>query len=119
MHRLKDLGLITLIGALLVGCGESDNAYIPPGREVLYWKNIECEIEDSWFNVATPVLCSGWVRVRSNEYDLERTFDFNGYRAGEMRSYVRDNTTITCEMYSWVLDDTGEVTRRMLNKITE
>lgn len=111
---------VIVLALLLLGCGRERNSVQSRiERDHLYWKDVECEIEDSWFNTAVPALCSGWVRVRLDEYGLEETFDLQGFEASEMRTYVRHNKTITCEMYSWVLDSTGEVTRRMLNKITE
>lgn len=114
--------LIALTIVLLCGCEKgaySSQSQSQMEREHLYWKDIECKIEDSWFNAAVPALCTGWIEVKTEEYGIEETFVLRGYEASEMRDYVRDNETITCEMYSWVLDSTGEVTRRMLNKITE
>ena len=121
-YILGILIIIVIVSMLLLlcGCGEvTDSTQSPIESEVLYWKDVECEIEDYWFNAAVPTLCSGWVKVKSEEYNLEETFDLHGFEASEMRDYVEDNKTITCEMYSWVLDNTGEVTRRMLHKITE
>ena len=116
------LVIVVIVSVLLLlsGCGrEKSSIQFSKEREHLYWKDIECQIEDSWFNAAVPALCNGWIEVKSDEYGLEETFNLHGFEASEMRTYVRDNKTITCEMYSWVLDSTGEVTRRTLSRVVK
>lgn len=84
----------------------------------LYWKDIECIVKDCdykyWYASGTHFKAN--ITVYSDEYDLTQTFDLNGYDAKTCESLSKGDI-VTCELYSWVMDSTGEVIRREINRL--
>ena len=60
-----------------------------------------------------------YVTVRSDEYQLTYTDEFTGSGAfgyPEQGNYRRGDI-VKAEMYSWVMDSTGEIVRREIHKV--
>lgn len=108
---------------LLPACGDisNDPDYDPPERPHLYWKDIDAEVVDinkrHWFGGTHWYQVN--ITVRNDEYDLECTKTYKGsgmfgcpsqwgYEVGDI---------VSAELYSWVMDSTGEVVKREINKI--
>lgn len=85
-------------------------------EEHLYWKEVDCVIEDTDIEYWGIGHIAGTVKVYNSEYDLREEFDIYGRDAMELRD-KSEGDIVKCEMYSWVNVDTGEVVRRQLNNI--
>ena len=102
----------------LTGCGlePAERAEQPH----LYWKDIEVVVESvskkHWFATVHRYELS--VTVYSEEYDLQKTLDFysSGMFAPEYWNLEKGDV-VTAELYSWVMDSTGEVVRRSINQL--
>ena len=114
------LAFIVLFG--LYACAyEPDPNYKPPEREHLYWKDIDVVVKDvdkrTWF--ATVHRYELKITVYSEEYDLEKTLHYSG--SGMLTNIpgwsAKEGETLKAQLYSWVIDSTGKVVRRDINKI--
>ena len=59
------------------------------------------------------------ITVYSEEYDLEKTLHYSG--SGMLTNIpgwnAKEGDVLRAQLYSWVMDSTGTVTRRDINKI--
>ena len=115
-------GILFIFVILLVGCSfESNQNYVPKEQPHLYWKDIDVVVTDidkrHWF--ATVHRYEVNITVHSEEYNISKTLNYQSsgafavipgwdYEVGDV---------IKAELYSWVMDSTGEVMRRDINKI--
>lgn len=113
--------LLLLLCFSFSGC-EPNKDYKPREREHLYWKDINVKVTDIELTHSFAVTHRYRlnITVYSEEYDLEESFEY--YSQGFManlpncaESEVGD--TVKAELYSWVLDSTGEVVRRQINQV--
>ena len=123
---MKKILTILLILALIlctVGCAGNSNTtdYTIPEEPHLYWKDIDVVVTDidkqHWF--AGTHWYSVQITVESEEYNLERTIEFKGSGAfGKPGQWdYKTGDIVTAQLYSWVMDSTGEVVRRKINTI--
>lgn len=84
----------------------------------LYYKTIEVVITDydykHWF--ATAHQYQATITVKSDEYDLEKTFFLNGDNAKQMESYKKGDT-INAELFTWKIDSNDTIVKRSINKL--
>lgn len=84
----------------------------------LYYKTIEVVITDydykHWF--ATAHQYQATITVRSDEYDLEKTFFLNGDNAKQMEKYKKGDT-INAELFTWKIDSNNTIVKRSINKL--
>ena len=116
------LTLIVFMVSIFCGCGyEPDPNYVPPEQPHLYWKDIDVVVTEidkrHWFASTHWYVVN--VTVESEEYGLEQTFEIKGYGAFGCPSQwnYQDGDIVKAELYSWVMDSTGEVTKRTINRI--
>ncbi len=122
---MKKIGLtiiLTFILVLFSGCevykGTSHQQAEQPH---LYWKDIDVIVTDidkrHWFAGTHWYVVS--VTVQSEEYGLSATFQIEGSGAfGCPPQWEYDmGDTVKAQLYSWVLDSTGEVIKRKINQI--
>ena len=120
----KYILIITLIMILcLTGCNTNtgDQEYQVPEQPHLYWKDIDVMITDinkrHWF-AGTHWYVVG-LTVKSEEYGLTETFEIKGSGAfgcpGAWK--YEEGQVVKAELYSWVIDSTGEVVKRKINMI--
>ena len=121
----KFLYIISCIVLLfsLTACGESMAMEQQPPKERphLYWKEIEVEVVNidkrHWFAGTHHYVVD--VTVYSEEYNLTKSFT---YQAGEAFAVIpcwnyQKGDIIKAELYSWVMDSTGEIVKRDINKV--
>ena len=105
---------------VFVGC-EYKTDYIPPKRPHLYWKDIDVVVIDvskrHWY-VSTHWYTVN-VTVESEKYGLKQTFTFkgSGVFGRPLQWDYKEGDVIKAELYSWVMESTGEVTRREIHRI--
>ena len=116
------LMLIILLVSVFGGCGyEPDPNYVPPEQPHLYWKDIDVVVTEidkrHWFASTHWYVVN--VTVESEEYGLEQTFEIKGSGAFGCPSQwnYQKGDIVKAELYSWVMDSTGEVTKRTINQI--
>lgn len=114
--------LVCLVLCSLCACSyEPDPNYRPPEQPHLYWKDIDVVVKNvdkrTWF--ATVHRYELNITVYSEEYDLEKTLHYSG--SGMLTNIpgwnAKEGDVIQAQLYSWVMDSTGKVTRRDINKI--
>lgn len=95
--------------------------YEPKEQPHLYWKDIDVVVENvdsrHWFASTHHYIV--YVTVKSDEYQLTYTDEFAGsgaFGCPEQWNY-RKGDVVKAEMYSWVMDSTGEVVRREIHKV--
>lgn len=122
MKKISILALLLIF--VLTGCGVSSaepHNYVPKEQPHLYWKDIDVEVtsinKHHWF--ASTHHYKVDITVYSEEYNLTKTF--NNYASGAFAvipgwDYEKGDI-IKAELYSWVMDSTGEVVRRDINRI--
>jgi hypothetical protein len=120
----KCILIITIIIILcLTGCSTDikDNTYQPQEQPHLYWKDIDVLVTDidrrRWF--AGTHWYEVKITVESEEYGLIENFTIKGSGAfGCPHEWdYEEGQIVQAELYSWVMDSTGEVVRRDINKI--
>lgn len=111
------IALIIII--CLTGCTKNQT-YQAPERPHLYWQDIDVVVTDvnrrQWFAKTTWYLVE--YTVTSEEYGLTQTFyaqDCGLWRPQEWD--YEEGQILTAELYSWVMDSTGEVVRREINQV--
>lgn len=67
-----------------------------------------------WF--ATAHQYQATITVRSDEYDLEKTFFLNGENAKQMESYKKGDM-INAELFTWKIDSNDTIVKRSINKL--
>lgn len=95
--------------------------YTPVEQPHLYWKDIDVVVQNvdqrSWF--ATVHRYELNITVYSEEYGLEKTLHYSG--SGMINSIpgwnAKEGDILSAQLYSWVMDSTGEIVKRDINKI--
>lgn len=112
--------LVSLLFTFLCGCTQNTQSE-PTERPHLYWKDIDVVVENvdsrHWFASTHHYIV--YVTVRSDEYQLTYTDEFAGSGAfgyPEQGNY-RKGDIVKAEMYSWVMDSTGEMVKREIHKV--
>ena len=107
--------LVSLLFTFLCGCTQNTQ-FEPTEQPHLYWKDIDVVVENvdsrHWFASTHHYIV--YVTVRSDEYQLTYTDEFAGSGAfgyPEQGNY-RKGDIVKAEMYSWVMDSTGEIVRQ-------
>ena len=116
------LTLIALMISIFCGCGyDPDNNYVPPEKPHLYWKDIDVVVVEidkrHWFASTHWYVVN--VTVKSDEYGLEQTFEINGsgaFGCPQQWNYEKGDI-VKAQLYSWVMDSTGEVTQRTIHRV--
>ena len=116
----KIFAIILMLGCLFIFAGCDYEPVERPEQPHLYWKDIEVVVEDvvqkHWFATVHRYELS--ITVYSEEYNLRKTF--NSYTSGMVTPNgwnSQEGDVITAELYSWVMDSTGEVVRREINRL--
>lgn len=118
--KILSLFLCLCICFSFSGC-ESNKNYRPKEVEHLYWKDIDVEVIDikltHWFAITHRYVLN--ITVYSEEYDLEETFEyhFQGPHSLPDCAESKEGDIVKAELFSWVLDSTGEVTKREIHKV--
>ncbi len=116
------LTLVAIMALGLCACSfERDPNYVPPEQPHLYWKDIDVEVvsvsQQSWF--ATVHRRKLTITVKSEEYGLEKTLYYES--SGMINDIpcwdAKKGDIVRAQLYSWVMDSTGQVTRRDINKL--
>lgn len=116
----RNLITILLFLFMLSGCTQGYQ-YTTKEKPHLYWKDIEVEVENvnrqHWF--ATTHRYSVQISVKNEEYQLTFTEEFYGSGAfGCPHQWeYNEGDIVKAELYSWVMDSTGEVIRREIHRI--
>lgn len=122
---MKKLFLILLLLLILLsGCDSQQSEDVQMSEKEqphLYWKDIDVVVENvdirHWFaSTHHYIVC---ITVRSHEYQLTYTDEFTGsgaFGCPEQGNY-RKGDIVKAEMYSWVMDSTGEIVRREIRKV--
>ncbi len=112
--------LTTLALWFLTGCLPYDktNNLGQTEKPHLYWKEIDVVISDidkrHWYASGHHYTID--LTVRSDEYGLSESFSLNGMDAAAKWEYS-EGDTVKAELFSWVIDSTGEVTKREINQV--
>jgi hypothetical protein len=98
---------------------EPDPNYSPPESPHLYWKDIDVVItdiqKDRSFN-GRLYFYKVTVTVKSKEYNLEEDFTFEGNNWYPPKFWnAKKGDTVKAQLYSWVMDSTGQIVKRRLN----
>lgn len=119
------LVILAVIITAILGCWvmhemltyKPDPNYVPPEKPHLYWKDIDVVITDiqkdrSLNNRFLRVI----VTVKSKEYNLEEDFIFEGNWYYRPKFWdAQEGDIIKAQLYSWVMDSTGQVVKRDIN----
>ena len=113
---------ILLIILLFAGCcTNTTTKYQPTEQPHLYWKDIDVTVTNvdkrHWF--AGTHWYEVTVYVHSDEYDLDGSYTEKGSGAfGCPGSWQYERGDIVkAKLYSWVMDSTGKVIKREINKV--
>jgi cellulose synthase/poly-beta-1,6-N-acetylglucosamine synthase-like glycosyltransferase len=94
---------------------ESESEYVPPEEPHLYWKDIDVVVTDiTKRRSLNGRHYSVTITVKSEEYGLEETFTY--HKQKQYWNYDKGET-VKAQLYSWVMDSTGEIVKRQLNKV--
>lgn len=111
--------ILTLLLCYLTGC--SQHPIYKQEQPHLYWKNIDVVVEnvDNMGYFAITHRYRTRVTVYSEEYQLTYTDEFIGSGAfGKPEQWnYKQGDVVKAELYSWVMDSTGEVVKRRINKV--
>lgn len=120
--KVISLMMVVVIAIILCACSfEPDPNYKPPEQPHLYWKDIDVVVvsvsRNTWF--ATVHRRKMSIAVKSEEYGLEKTLH---YESSGMFNDIpcwdaQEGDVVKAQLYSWVMDSTGQVTRRDINKL--
>lgn len=120
----KTISIFFIIIFLFSLCGcefENNTNYVQPEEPHMYYKDIDTKIIDidkkHWF--ASTHWYEVRLTVRSDEYNLEETFEIKGSGAfGQPKEWEYEKgDTVSVKLYSWVMDSTGEVVKRKINNV--
>ena len=112
-----------MIALLLTACEipEQNQNYTPPEQPHLYWKDIDVVVTDVYYRrwFAGTHWHEVTVTVESEEYGIigSCVFKGSGYFGVPKQSGYKVGDVVKAQMYSWVMDSTGEVVRRAINTI--
>lgn len=118
---MKKFASFITFAAILLFSACSCSSYTPKEQPHLYWKDIDVVITDidkrHWFAGTHWYVVE--ITVESEEYGLEETFEIEGSGAFGCPEQWRyeEGQTVKAELYSWVMDSTGEVVRREINQV--
>lgn len=122
MKRVLVLFLSLFIIFSFVGCEYNSFSLKKEEQEHLYWKDINVEVVDIYhaYWYATTPRHQLTITVYSEEYDLKETFIYSS--SGMMVNFPncansKVGDIVKAELYSWVIDSTGEVTRRQIHQV--
>lgn len=121
-HFIKSCRLLSIMLGLifLTGCFPHNKDYDFKSKETphLYWKDIEVVIADidkrHWY--ASSHHYKIYLTVENDEYGLSQSFTIDGSKAKEKWEWNKGDT-VKAELFSWVMDSTGEVVRREINQV--
>lgn len=122
IRKSLSLALAAIMMLSLCACSfEPDQNYKPPEQPHLYWKDIDVEVvsvnQHTWF--ATVHRRKLTITVKSEEYGLEKTLYYES--SGMINDIpcwnAKEGDIVKAQLYSWVMDSTGQVTRRDINKL--
>ena len=122
----KNLFLFTIfvVAFLLPGCTIQQTESVSSERKEqphLYWKDIDVVVTsiDKKYWYASTHWYEVKVSVESEKYQLTYTDIFKGSGAfGRPLQWEYDKgDTVKAELYSWVMDSTGEVIRREIHRV--
>lgn len=114
---------ITIIAVLLAGCKfhVSDPNYTPPEQPVRYYKEIDVVVTGVYYRrwFAGTLRHEVTVRVESVEYGISGSFSFrgSGYFSATKQASYKEGDVIKAELYSLVMNSTGEIVERRINRI--
>lgn len=122
----KFITVFLLILILSVGYGCTDSQLCYENTEVtenlhLYWKDVDVEVIDIdkkyWYSVVPRYEVK--ITVKNEEYSLIYTDTIKGSGAFGCPSQWRykEGDIIKAELYSWVIDSTGEVVKRKIHRV--
>jgi len=113
--------LCLVIFSISVFCGCENSDYIPPEEPHLYWKDIDVVVTDvskqHWYATTHRYIVN--VTVQSEEYGLTQTFTFRGsgaFGCPPQWNYQKGDI-VKAQLFSWVMDSTGEVTKRQIHQV--
>ena len=121
---MKKFLIATLIAILfLTACSvETENiTYQPKDQPHLYYKDIDVEIisidRAHWYASTHWYVVN--LAVKSEEYGLTESFEIKGSGAFGCPSQwdYKEGQIVQAELYSWVMDSTGEVIRRQISQV--
>lgn len=122
MRRILSISLVILICLSLCACDMPVNEnYAPKEQPHLYWKDIDVTVtsvdQRSWFSTVHRNVM--YITVESEEYGLTKSFTLES--SGVINNIgcwdCKVGDVIKAELYSWVMDSTGEVIRRDIHKL--
>lgn len=111
--------ILTLLLCFLTGC--SQRPIYKQEQPHLYWKDIDVVVENidnvGWF-AGVPRYRTR-LTVYSEEYQLTYTDEFVGSGAfGKPIQWgYKQGDIVKAELYSWVMDSTGEIVKREINRV--
>lgn len=104
------------------GCATTQNEKLGTNEEPhLYWKDIDVVVtsvnKKHWY--ASTHWYEVRVTVESEQYQLTYTDTFKGSGAFGCPSQwgYSEGDIVTAELYSWVMDSTGEVLKRQIHRV--
>lgn len=115
--------IMLLIILCLTSCNieSSNREYQVQEQPHLYWKDIDVVVTDidkrHWF--ATTNWYAVNITVKSEEYGLIENFEIkeSGAFGCPKEWNYEEGQTVKAQLYSWVMDSTGEIIRRDIDKI--
>lgn len=113
--------LVTTICLASCHTEATDQTYQAPEQPHLYWKDINVTIVDidkkHWFAGTHWYVVD--LTVESEEYKLIETFEIKGSGAFGCPSAwnYEEGQVVEAKLYSWVMDSTGEVVKREINRV--
>jgi hypothetical protein len=132
MKGIKKLFILVIISILCLfafyGCTESNSkdsgkrvTYHQEEQPHLYWKDIKVKVVNNnaytWF--ASTRFYKQTITVKSDEYNLTKTFDIVDSGAFNCPEYfnARTGDVINAELYSWKMDSTGKIVKREIAQL--
>jgi len=118
IKRFVCILLGVLIVFSLVGCDLEPVER--PEQPHLYWKDIDVVVTNvnrkHWFATTHHYIIE--ITVKSEEYGLEKTITSEGGGMFAPQHWgVEKGDVVTAQLYSWVMDSTGEVVRRDIHSL--
>ena len=123
VNKKRAIVFLIFIALILTACElpEPDPNYTPPEQPHLYWKDIDVVVTDVYYRrwYASTHWHEVTVYVESKEYGIEGSYTFkgSGYFGVPKQVSYKSGDVVKAQMYSWVMDSTGEVVRRTINRI--
>lgn len=123
MKKILAIVLSLVILLSLTGCvtTSSQILYKPKEQPHLYWKDIDVVVTDidrkHWYASTHWYVVK--ITVKSEEYGLIEEFEIKGSGAfGRPNQWnYKRGQIVKAQLYSWVMDNTGDVVRREINKV--